>query len=93
MIKARKQPMRTCLGCGGVFPKKELLRVVRTPGGQVLIDKSGKLAGRGAYICNSTECLDKAVKAKRLGRSLETEVGPDVIEQLRGSLEVRIGSD
>jgi predicted RNA-binding protein YlxR (DUF448 family) len=89
--KAKKIPMRTCLGCGAILPKKELLRIVRTPDGTVLVDRTGKQAGRGAYICNKKECLEKAVKAKRLGRSLEVEVGQDVIDQLRVSMEVQVG--
>jgi len=89
-MKERKVPMRTCLGCGNVFPKKALVRIVRTPEGQLLLDATGKLAGRGAYICRSVECLDKAVKAKRIGRALEAEVGPELIGALKASLEVQV---
>jgi len=87
LAKERKQPLRTCLGCGGVFPKKQLVRVVRTPEGVVLIDRTGKAPGRGAYVCATVECLEKAVKAKRLPRALETEVSQEIIDQLRASLE------
>jgi predicted RNA-binding protein YlxR (DUF448 family) len=88
MKAIKKPPMRTCLGCGSVISKRELLRVVRTPEGAVQLDKSGKLPGRGAYICPKIECLEKAVKAKKLSRSLEIEVSSEVIEQLKKALEV-----
>ncbi|HOA15904.1 MAG TPA: YlxR family protein [Bacillota bacterium] len=91
MKRAKKQPIRTCLGCGGTFEKRALVRIVRTPEGDVKVDPTGKLPGRGAYVCDSRDCLEKAVKAKKLQRSLEREVSPEVIEQLRASLEVQGG--
>lgn len=87
-MKERKVPMRTCLGCGSVFPKKALVRVVRTPEGQVQMDLTGKAPGRGAYICKSQVCLEKAVKAKRISRAFEVEVTPEVISHMRSMLEV-----
>lgn len=82
-VKQRKVPIRSCVGCGTRRPKRELIRVVRTPDGQVVVDPTGKKSGRGAYICASTSCLMEAVKSARLSKALETEMPPDVVEQLR----------
>lgn len=87
MEKIRKMPERKCMGCMQVFPKKELIRVVRTPEGSVEIDLVGKKSGRGAYICKSKACLKKAVKAKRLQTSLEVEINEELIEALTGEIE------
>lgn len=75
-----------CVGCQEMKTKKELLRVVRTPEGQILIDSTGKKAGRGAYICACETCFAKAYKEKRLERALKQEIAPQVYEQLRESL-------
>ena len=56
----KKQPVRKCTGCGEHFPKKELVRILRTPEGEIVIDEGGKKSGRGAYICKKAECLKKA---------------------------------
>lgn len=85
--KPRKIPMRTCVGCFEVKPKKELIRIVRTPAGEILLDPGGKMSGRGAYICKSAECLKKAQKAKRLEKALEAEVSPQIYGELAQSLE------
>lgn len=76
--KQKKIPERQCLGCNGHFPKKELLRVVRSPEGNVSLDFTGKKSGRGAYICKSVDCFKKARKSQRLSRSLECEI-PDAL--------------
>lgn len=75
-----------CVGCQEMKTKKELLRVVRTPDGDVLIDSTGKKAGRGAYICSNGVCFAKAYKEKRLERALKQEIAPQVYEQLREGL-------
>lgn len=82
--KMKKVPQRMCLGCGQLKPKKELLRVVRTPDGVIEFDNSpaGKKSGRGAYICPSRECLSKAVKGKRLERALEQPISDEVFAKL-----------
>lgn len=82
--KVKKVPQRMCVGCGELKSKKELLRVVRTPEGVIELDTSpaGKKPGRGAYLCRSQECLAKAVKAKRLERSLEQPVTDEVWARL-----------
>ena len=67
-MKQKKIPMRTCTGCGEQKPKKELVRVVRSPEGEISLDTTGKKPGRGAYICPNAACLAKAKKAKRLER-------------------------
>ena len=70
-MKVKKIPLRMCTGCMEMKPKKELIRVVKTPEGEVTVDLTGKKSGRGAYICRNIECLEKAFKAKRLSRNLD----------------------
>ena len=77
-MKQKQIPMRKCTGCGEQKPKKELVRVVKTPDGEVLLDLTGKASGRGAYICNNAECLKKARKSKRIDRTFEMTI-PDEI--------------
>lgn len=79
----RKIPMRMCVGCRERFEKRELIRVLRTPDGEVIIDKKGKMSGRGAYICDKKACLDKAIKIKALQRALEVEVDGSILEALK----------
>ncbi len=78
----KKIPQRKCLGCMESFPKKELIRVVRTPEGEVCVDTTGKKSGRGAYICKKETCLKKAVKAKRLQNNLEVEITDELLSTL-----------
>ena len=80
--KVKKIPLRKCLGCMESFPKKELVRVVRTPEGDVCIDLTGKKSGRGAYICKSEACLKKAVKSKRIQNNLEITLTDELTEAL-----------
>jgi predicted RNA-binding protein YlxR (DUF448 family) len=80
--KVKKIPLRKCLGCMESFPKKELVRVVRTPDGEVCIDLTGKKSGRGAYICKSEACLKKAVKSKRIQNNLEITLTDELTEAL-----------
>lgn len=81
-MKIRKIPMRMCAGCGESKPKMELVRVVRSPQGEISIDLTGKKPGRGAYLCRSAECLKKARKSKRIDRSLETSIPAAVYDAL-----------
>jgi predicted RNA-binding protein YlxR (DUF448 family) len=84
MLKKKKIPLRMCLGCQEMKPKKELIRVVRTADqGEIKVDLTGKLAGRGAYVCKSAECLEKAYKSKRIERALEHGINSEVYELLR----------
>ena len=82
VVKTRKTPMRMCVGCREMKPKKELLRIVKSPEGQIHFDRVGKAPGRGAYICPSRECLARAVKQKQLERALEAQLDEGVYAQL-----------
>lgn len=86
MQRIRKVPQRSCVGCQQVFSKRELLRVVRTPEGAVVLDPTGKKAGRGAYVCPRAECFDRAVRGRRLQRALEVEVPEDILVELKNAL-------
>ena len=83
----KKIPMRQCLGCREMKPKKELIRVVRSPEGEISLDFRGKANGRGAYLCPNPECLKKAVKARALERALEVPIPPEVYESLQQEME------
>ena len=83
MARVRKMPQRMCVGCQEMRSKKELVRIVRTPTGEVLIDPTGKKSGRGAYVCPDAACLDLAVKKKQIERALNSPVSPEVIAHLR----------
>ena len=78
----KKIPMRQCLGCREMKPKPELLRVVRSPEGEISLDTRGKKPGRGAYICPNSECLRRAVKSRALDRALDTKIPDEVMERL-----------
>lgn len=88
-MKQKKIPMRMCVGCREMKPKKELIRVVRQPSGQVILDRTGKAAGRGAYVCPDPACLEKARKIKVIERTLEAAIEPAVWEQLAKELDAR----
>jgi len=87
MPKERKLPQRMCVGCREMKNKKELIRVVRTPEGSVEIDTTGKKSGRGAYVCDDSECLHLAVKGKRLQKALQHEVTEDLLNLIKGQLK------
>lgn len=80
----KKIPQRTCMGCNEKKDKKDLIRVVKSSDGEINIDKSGKMQGRGAYICDKEECLEKAIKTKRIERVFETKIDDEIYEKLRG---------
>lgn len=84
--KPRKIPQRQCLGCNEHKPKSELLRVLRTPEGEILLDFTGRRSGRGAYICRDVACLRKARKSKRIDRSLECMVPEEVYDRMEAEL-------
>ena len=77
-LKPKKIPERRCVGCGERKEKRELIRVLRTPEGEIVLDRTGKRSGRGAYLCPNAECLRKARKQRRLQSNLETEI-PDYV--------------
>ena len=80
----KKIPQRTCIGCNSQKSKKELIRVVKNKEGIISIDKTGKAEGRGAYICDNIECLEKAIKTKALARTFEMDIDESVYNELRG---------
>lgn len=86
-MRVRKIPIRKCIGCGEGKPKKELIRIVRNTDMEVKIDPTGKMNGRGAYICPNISCLEKAQKSKRLSNALEIEIPSSIYEELRKHLE------
>ena len=83
----KKIPLRQCLGCREMKPKKELIRVVRSPEGAVSLDFKGKLPGRGAYVCPAPECLAKARKSRALERAFSAQLPPEVWEALEKQME------
>ena len=89
----KKIPMRQCLGCREMKPKRELLRVVRSPGGAGTLDLRGKASGRGAYVCPNPECLKRAVKTKALSRAFETEIPQEVYDALLAEMEAANGAE
>ena len=88
-MKQRKEVLRTCIITKEKLPKKELLRIVRTPEGNIEIDLTGKLNGRGAYIKKDLEVLEKAKKGNALGRHLETHIPENIYEQIKSIIEER----
>ena len=80
----KKQPQRTCMGCNEKRDKKDLIRIVKNKQNEINIDKTGKLEGRGAYICDSITCLDKAIKTKRIEKVFEQKIPDEIYERLRG---------
>ena len=78
----KKIPQRQCVGCAQMKNKTELIRIIKTPEGEVILDSTGKKNGRGAYICRNPECYKKAVKAKRLERSFSMPIPESVSEQI-----------
>ena len=84
----KKIPERKCVGCNERKPKNELVRVLRTPEGEIQIDRTGKKSGRGAYLCRSTVCFAKAIKARRLQTALECEIPDNMIGAIEKELTV-----
>ncbi len=82
-MRQKKIPMRKCVASREMFPKKSLIRIVRTPDNEVVIDPTGKKSGRGAYLCARMEYIDLAQKKKVLDRALKTKVSPELYDQLR----------
>ena len=85
-MSMKKIPMRMCTGCHEMKPKRELIRVVKTPEGEIKVDFTGKLNGRGAYICKDIACLEKAVKQKALSRAFECPITDEIYEELKKSV-------
>ena len=87
MAAVRKLPMRKCVGCGEMKNKKEMMRVIKTKEEEIVLDATGRKNGRGAYLCFSRDCLEKAVKSKGLERSLKTAIPKEVYENLEKEFE------
>jgi predicted RNA-binding protein YlxR (DUF448 family) len=91
MEHARKVPMRTCIACRQTRPKRELMRVVRTPEQRLVVDRRGKLSGRGAYVCPTVQCVTRALEGHRLERALDVTVTPDLVAALWENVEAHSG--
>lgn len=87
MKKERKIPMRTCIGCREMKAKQELIRVVKNKENEIFIDRTGKANGRGAYLCNDKDCLEKAIKTRALNKAFSMEINEQTYEELRKSIE------
>ncbi|MGN0483957.1 MAG: RNase P modulator RnpM [Lachnospiraceae bacterium] len=88
----KKIPMRQCVGCGEMIEKRNLIRVIKTSEGDILLDATGRKNGRGAYICKNSACLQKAIKSRGLERSLKTAIPEDVYEALKKEMsEIEAG--
>ena len=83
----KKIPMRQCLGCREMKPKRELIRVVKSPEGEIVLDTKGKAPGRGAYICPDADCMKKAVKGRAFERAFSSQIPQAVYDELLGQLE------
>lgn len=81
-MRVRKVPLRKCVACQEMIPKKQLIRVVKTPEDEILIDITGKKSGRGAYLCGKVDCFKLAHKSRALDRALKHQVAPEVYDQL-----------
>ena len=86
-MQQKKIPKRQCVGCREMKPKKELIRVVKSPEGVISLDFRGKAPGRGAYLCPDPACLKRAMKAKALSRAFETEIPQEIYEDLLAKME------
>ncbi len=80
----KKIPQRTCMGCNEKKDKNQLIRIVKNKENEINLDRTGKMAGRGAYICDDINCLEKVIKSKRLERVLDTKISNEIYESLRG---------
>ncbi|HEY5525937.1 MAG TPA: YlxR family protein [Clostridium sp.] len=86
-MKIKKIPLRMCTGCMEMKPKKELIRVVKSPEDEVSVDLTGKKSGRGAYICKNAQCFEKAFKTKRLSRNLDIAISEEIYNRLREEIQ------
>lgn len=86
-MKAKKTPLRMCTGCGEMFDKRTLVRVVRTPQGEICLDLTGKKSGRGAYVCKNPDCLKKARKKKAFERAFGVQISEDVYNQMEEEMK------
>ncbi len=86
-MKTKKIPLRMCKGCGEMFDKRTLVRVVRSPEGEVSLDLTGKKSGRGAYVCKNPDCLAKARKKKAFERELSVQISDEIYSQMEEEMK------
>ena len=89
-MKVKKVPLRMCVGCREMKPKKELLRVVKPPEGEIMVDVTGRKSGRGAYLCKNETCLARAFKQKQLERAFDTAISEDVVRNLKQEVDALV---
>lgn len=89
-MKKRKIPLRKCIACDASKPKKELIRIVKTTEDEIKVDLTGKVNGRGAYVCPSLDCLEKAIKTKKVSRSLGKEIDDSIYEELKNQIKKEV---
>ncbi len=80
----KNQPQRTCMGCNSKKDKRDLIRIVKNKENEISIDRTGKQEGRGAYLCDDIQCLEKVIKSKRLEKILDSKIAEEIYENLRG---------
>lgn len=80
----KNQPQRTCMGCNSKRDKRDLIRIVKNKQNEISIDRTGKQEGRGAYLCDDIQCLEKVIKSKRLEKILDSKIAEEIYENLRG---------
>lgn len=90
-MSTKKIPLRQCIGCGETKSKKEMIRILKTESGEIILDATGRKNGRGAYICPSADCLKKAVKTRGLDRSFKMQIPSQVYETLEKEMEQLVG--
>ena len=90
MAKHKRKPQRTCIACRAVKNKRDLIRVVRTPEGRVIIDPTGKTDGRGAYLCRQTSCYERGLNKQRLAQVLKVSLSADELAALRATLQTEL---
>lgn len=85
-MKQKKVPLRMCKGCNEMKPKKELIRIVKTPEGKIELDDTGKKNGRGVYVCRNIECFEKAMKGRRFEKELSCQISREIYEVIESEL-------
>ena len=90
MVRHKHKPQRTCIACRKVKDKRDLIRVVRTPEGKVVLDPSGKTNGRGAYLCREAHCCEKGLRVERLAQILKATLSPEEMAELYGSVQIEL---
>lgn len=88
-MQKRKQPLRMCIGCGEMKPKTELLRIVKQKNGSIICDPTGKVQGRGTYLCTSRECFEKARKARRFERTFSQQLPENFYDEVETEFDIR----